>query len=243
MAIPNTLLMVYHATQRNDRVSRLLAERGFELEWVNPARGEMLPDDIDGYFAAVVYGGAHSVNDAREDVVREQRWIDRWIADERPYLGLCLGSQFLARSLGATVGPAADNSIEKGYTRIEPAGDSGLVNRPMYVFEWHNEGYALPEGCTPIAGGRRFPTQAYRYRPWIVGFQFHPEVVPEIAFQWYAEAGEHQLLPQAHLAERQLRDAQIFEPGLEQWTRRFLDDWIDHSMNYHNRQEKDCAHG
>jgi hypothetical protein len=62
MTSERRILCVYHATQREDRVSRMLGERDFMLDWVNPARGESLPEEFDRYLAVVVYGGEQSVN-------------------------------------------------------------------------------------------------------------------------------------------------------------------------------------
>ena len=73
----------------------------------------------------VVYGGIQSVNDAeRHAYIRaELDWIQRWIADDRPYLGLCLGGQLLARALDARVGPHYCSAVDA----------MGLVYRILYT--------------------------------------------------------------------------------------------------------------
>jgi GMP synthase (glutamine-hydrolysing) len=223
-----TILCVYHATQRDDRVSRLLRRRGIALEWVNPARGEALPEDFDEYLAVVVYGGEQSVNDDDEAMSRERRWIERWVARERPYLGLCLGGQLLAGALGGAVRRHRDGLLESGYTLVRPeAGYGWLLPSPMYLFQWHNEGFEIPAGCTRLAVGSRFENQAFCYRPHMVGLQFHPEVTPQIMYQWFCEGGHMLTDPGAQTAEAQLRDARVFEPAIEAWTGRFLDRWLD----------------
>ncbi|KAA3634159.1 MAG: glutamine amidotransferase [Proteobacteria bacterium] len=225
------ILCVYHATQREDRVSRLLAARGFELEWVNPARGEILPEDLERYLGVVVYGGEQSVNDETEAMAAEQRWIARWVAEDRPYLGLCLGAQLLARALGADVRRHRDRLLESGYTRIHPEpGPDPLFNAPMYVFQWHNEGFDVPRGCERLARGARFDNQAFRRAAHIVGLQFHPEVTSAIMIQWFREGGHMLTDPGAQNAEAQLRDARVFEPVIESWTGAFLDRWVASSI-------------
>ncbi|MFT5114575.1 MAG: GMP synthase (glutamine-hydrolyzing) [Parasphingorhabdus sp.] len=236
------ILLIYHGSQRADRVSRMLIAQGYRLRWVNPVIGEKLPDSLDDLFAVVVYGGAHSVNDKSADVISEQAWISRWIAAERPYLGLCLGSQFLARALGTEVQHAPDVVLENGYTRIDPVEETAYLSHPLYVFEWHNEGYELPKDCTLFAKGLRFPTQGYYYKPWIVGLQFHPEVVPEVAIDWFEEAGYQQNLYGAHSVERQFRDAQVFEKSMEKWTGNLLEEWLKAAHQNSNQLSKGAMH-
>lgn len=231
MSRGHRILCVYHATQRDDRVSRMLSRRGFELDWVNPVRGEALPDDGGRYLGAVVYGGEQSVNDDTDQMREERRWIGRWLADERPCLGLCLGAQLIARALGAQVSRHPRGLLENGYTRVQPEAGAGVpFVAPMYVFQWHNEGFDIPPGCERLARGARFENQAFRYAPHIVGLQFHPEVTPAIMYQWFREGGHMLTDPGALNAEAQLRDARVFEPVIEAWTDSFLEQWISVSL-------------
>lgn len=225
------ILCVYHATQRADRVSRMLCERGYRLEWINPVRGETLPENLDDYLAVVVYGGEQSVNDDSPQMRAEQGWINRWVAGRRPYLGLCLGAQLLARALGATVSRHRLGLLESGYNLIRPEGGGNkLFAAPMYVFQWHNEGFDVPAGAERLARGARFVNQAFSQAPHIIGLQFHPEVTPAIMYQWFCEGGHMLTDAGAQDAETQLRDARVFEPAIESWTGRLLDHWLDRSL-------------
>ncbi len=227
MSAPRSVLCLHHATRRADRVSRLLAEFGLDLTWVNPVRGEPLPD-VERFDALVVYGGEHSVNDDCAQVRAEQRFVERWLDTGRPYLGLCLGAQFLARAVGARVARPAHGLLESGFVRIVPEPvDEPLFERPCHVFQWHNEGFEVPPGCQLLATGKRFPNQAFRLGKHAVGLQFHPEVTPAIMLQWFREGGHMLTDPGARSAESQLRDAAVFSPGTERWTRDFLARWLD----------------
>lgn len=234
MTAKQRILCVYHATQREDRVSRMLAARGFALDWVNPARGETLPEDFDYYLAAVVYGGEQSVNDDTPAMQTERAWIGRWVDRAKPYLGLCLGGQLLAVALGAQVRRHDRNLLESGYARVYPTGNGArILDAPMYVFQWHNEGFDIPTGCTRLARGTRFVNQAFCREPHTIGLQFHPEVTANIMVQWFREGGHMLTSAGAHTAETQLRDARIFEPLVEHWTERFLDRWVAHALAAH----------
>ena len=121
-----TVLLIDHPVgQRDDRASQRLAERGFELRWCCPGKGEALPDAHADFAAVLVYGGAESVNDVDEKPYLrvEIDWIERWLATGRPYFGICLGGQLLARALGAPVGrhPEGLQSMLGDFFRIRVA--------------------------------------------------------------------------------------------------------------------------
>ena len=54
---------------------------------------------------AVIFGGPMSANDADDYVRREIDWIEVPLREQRPFLGICLGAQMLAKHLGARVAP------------------------------------------------------------------------------------------------------------------------------------------
>lgn len=220
------ILHIHHGDPREDRVSQILKDIGFSSQWVNPVLGETLPEDFDAYAGVVVYGGVHSVNDQDEHVGIEEAWIRRWIAADKPYLGLCLGAQFLAKALDARIKRHDQNKIETGYNAIHPVnGGKQVFGESMYVYQWHNEGFELPEGCELLATGNRFQNQAFRYRPHIVGFQFHPEVCVNLMMEWFGAGGHALIHPYAQPPESHLRDARLFDQRIEEWIRNFLNDW------------------
>ena len=102
------LLVVHDDGPKDDRASGFLAEAGHALEWTCPADGEALPPAADGFDAAIVYGGVQSANshDENDYIRHELDWIGEWVAREKPYLGLCLGAQLLAHSLGGKSKPS-----------------------------------------------------------------------------------------------------------------------------------------
>ena len=94
----------------------------------------------------------------------------------------------LARALGARVFNYEDKRSEIGYYPIEPtpAADRLCPARfPRSVYQWHSDGFDLPEGAELLAaGGADFPNQAYRYGRHAVGLQFHPEVTYHMMCRW-----------------------------------------------------------
>jgi GMP synthase (glutamine-hydrolysing) len=224
-----TILMVAHSEWRERRLAPLLSARGYRLEWRCPAKGSHLPDDIDTYTGAVVFGGVHSANDAESvDFIRHEiDWIGRFVDAGKHYLGICLGGQLLARALGARVAPHPEGRVEIGYYPIVPTeAGRDLFPERLHVYQWHREGFELPRGAELLARGEAFPHQAYRYGDHAFGLQFHPEVTGEDARSWMDEVPDHAKRPGAQSVAEHAAGIARYDPGLHDWLAGFLDRWL-----------------
>jgi len=138
--------------------------------------------DSDGL---VVMGGPMGVNDidARPHLSREIDLIEQALRDERPVLGVCLGSQLLAHVLGAEVRPGPQKEIGWGEVTLADASDDPLfhgVDDPFTAFHWHGDVFDLPESAEALARTEQTALQAFRYGNAAYGLLFHLEVTPEI---------------------------------------------------------------
>lgn len=227
-AKPTVLLIDHPIGKRDDRASRRLAERGYALDWRCPGRGDPLPPAAEAeHCAAIVYGGPESANDDTPYLRLEMDWIEAWVGRGRPFLGICLGAQLLARILGARVRRHCDGLHEIGYVPIAPtAASDGFLSGEMHVYHWHKEGFELPHGAELLAVGPTFPNQAYRYGERAYGIQFHPEVCDKVMARWCAEAPHMLEAPGAHPAERQATEAERFDAPMARWLDGFFDLWL-----------------
>lgn len=151
--------------------------------------------------AAIVFGGAmHPDEESQHSWLRpELRWLLAQLELGTPLLGVCLGSQLIARAAGANVFRAAEPEV--GWYEVErtDAGAADLVARSLperfEAFQWHHYTHDLPAGAVELA---RSPvcTQAFRVgNAW--GVQFHPEVRAAQVETWLAEEPQDVDDPQA----------------------------------------------
>lgn len=226
--LPRLLLVMQARDASAGRCALQLRARGYKLEFYYPQSGERLPDRMDDYAGVMVFGGPMSANDDRRlPGIRVQLdWIPTVLQSGRPFLGICLGAQLLARALGATVKPHTDGLAEIGYFPIQPMVGQTLFNAPLQVYHWHREGFDLPAGAELLAIGERFPHQAYRYQANAFGVQFHPEVHRSILETWLIEGADELTAPGAQSAAEQRTLHIDHDAALDRWCDRFLDEWL-----------------
>lgn len=228
-ATPRLLMVMQAADADAGRCRDQLLERDYQLEYCYPQAGQPLPTDLERYAGAMVFGGPMSANDDRTlpGIRAQLDWIPRMLASGRPFLGICLGAQLLARALGATVKPHPAGLAEIGYFAIQPTpmGQS-LFTAPLYVYHWHCEGFELPAGADLLASSERFPQQAYRYGSQAFGVQFHPEVNQRILETWLVKGADHLNFPGAQSAAEQRKGHAQHDAALDRWTDEFLEGWL-----------------
>ncbi len=154
-----------------------LTDRGVSLErYLVPKDG--LPKDAGDLL--IVMGGPMSVNDPDEWIAEETNFIRSTLVASKPVIGVCLGSQFMAKALGSTIRPG--KALEIGMTPVtltsEDKQDPVFKTLPdsFDVFEWHGEVFDLPKDCVPLAGSAIAPLQAFRYGDRAYGLLFHLEI-------------------------------------------------------------------
>ncbi len=177
--------------------------------------GEELPD-WRAYGAVVVMGGAMGAGEEAQHpwLVPEKRLIAAAVAAGLPYLGVCLGAQLLAASLGARVSVARQAELGVLSVQLTPAAaeDPVFAGLPaaFETLQWHRETYELPAGAVQLARSQDCEQQAFALGR-AYGVQFHLEVdarmmgawidVPEYAAELRELAGDD--APAAMLAEVQ----------------------------------------
>lgn len=196
------ILVLQHATlEHPGKFREFLTEDGHECTTIHLDQGQSLPETIDGFDGLWVLGGPMDV--WQED---EYRWLkaekefirDAVVEKGTPYLGLCLGHQLLAESLGGTVGPATTPEIGVMDIQLTEEGATSVFLDGMpEVFpslQWHSaEVKTLPSDCRILATSPDCAVQAIAWQKRAYSVQFHIEVESDTVKNWnsipeYADA-------------------------------------------------------
>ena len=147
-----------------------------------------LPSDPAEAAGLIFMGGPMSVNDGLPYLERETAILREALERGQPVLGVCLGSQLLARAAGARVYPNPRREIGWYDICLTVAGLAdpllGQLDARQPVFHWHGETFDLPRGAEWLACSEACPHQAFRLGSNAYGLQFHLEVTPEMIEDW-----------------------------------------------------------
>ena len=145
----------------------------------------------DSFDWLVVMGGPMSIHDESDFqwLADEKAFIQQSINDGKTVIGVCLGAQLIADSLGAKVAPSGIKEV--GWLPIQLTEQglahpllAGLPRNEFTVFHWHGDGFECPKGATPIATSHTWANQGFIYQTpkhkalgtWVLGWQCHFEV-------------------------------------------------------------------
>jgi GMP synthase-like glutamine amidotransferase len=167
-----------------------LKEAGAELEWFRAWDGERLPQDPTAHDALVVLGGEQNArdDDTHSYLPELAQLMRRFEEADKAVLGICLGSQILARAYEAEnlIGAAR----EFGWTTVgvteEGKADPLLsgVGDDFTIFEWHSDTFTLPAEAVRLATNSAVANQAYRIGRATYGTQFHFEANADVIDGW-----------------------------------------------------------
>lgn len=167
---------------RRAHVGHFVVEAWRDPEW--PAA-----QDLGGL---VVLGGTMNVDqvDAYPFLGRSRALMSDAIERGTPVMGVCLGSQMMARVLGADVSRAEPRNAF--FSPVEVADDPVLApfaNTP--VLQFHEDTFSLPPGAVPLARSARSGLlQAFGFGAAAYAVQFHFEVDHTILSAWCRNVGD-----------------------------------------------------
>lgn len=161
------------------------------VDYVELEKGDRFPD-LEDYAALWVMGGPMNVKDESDyPWLAEEKALIRKAVQELnlPFMGVCLGAQLLADTLGGEVGAMPVPEVGLLPVHLTEVGQhnpltTGL-SETFKVLQWHGqEVKRLPLGAKLLASSVHCPVQAYAIGSRAFGLQFHSEVTSITVEDW-----------------------------------------------------------
>ncbi len=175
-------------------IADMLEGRGVPFVVIHGYDDEVLPHTPAGYSAVISMGGPMSANDDLPYLQKEKVFLAQAVERGLPVMGICLGAQILAASVGGKVYPGTGAEVGWGEVSLtdEGRGDElfAAVQNPLPVLHWHGETFDLPAESVLLASSDSYINQAFRLGTNAYGLQFHLEITDEMVQEWVEEDGE-----------------------------------------------------
>ncbi|MFA5118536.1 MAG: type 1 glutamine amidotransferase [Candidatus Omnitrophota bacterium] len=171
-------------------IGSFLTDTARSFSVIDLSKGEVLPVNLSAIEAVISLGGPMNVyEDNKFPFLKgEDAFIKEILKKGIPFLGICLGSQLLAKAAEAKVGNSPQKEIGFSEVRFTEAGrrDALFKDLPfdLKVFQWHEDMFEIPKGGVLLASSEKCPHQAFRVGKNAYGLQFHIEVTPAIVDSW-----------------------------------------------------------
>lgn len=164
--------------------------QGYVTKTIDLGAGDHLPDSLDGMEAVIILGGPMNVyeEDKYPFLKKEDIFIKEALARGIPLMGICLGSQLLAKAAGAAVGKSPQKEV--GFFPIQLTQEGRRdplfrgLNKELEIFQWHEDMFQIPAGAQWLAASSACPHQALKVGPNAYGLQFHIEITDRSIREW-----------------------------------------------------------
>ena len=165
-------------------------QKGFQSRIIALYDGEKLPAVLDNVEAVIAMGGPMNVYEETKYpfLADENIFIKKALSLDVPFLGVCLGSQLLAKAGGAEVTKSPVKEV--GWFQVQMTNEGKMdplfagLGSELDVYHWHEDMFGIPPGGKLLATSPGCPHQAFRIGKNAYGLQFHVEVTDCIIGDW-----------------------------------------------------------
>lgn len=231
MVMPEALAFRHVAFEDLGLLEPILERRGLAVRYVDVPVTDL--DDRDALAPAllVVLGGPIGVCQTAEYpfLTREIRLIEQRLAARLPTLGICLGSQLMAKALGAKVYPSGVKEIGWAPVTLTAEGKaSGLTHlADVPVLHWHGDTFDLPQGAVRLASTQACANQAFAHGSHALALQFHAEAAGRALEAWFVgHTGEIAATPGLSVGKLRAETARC-TPALVRHATAAFGEWLD----------------
>ena len=175
-------------------IKDLMLSDGFDLTTIELDVGEKIPNNINQFDGMFCMGGPMDtwMTDKYPWIVDEKNKIKEFIIDlEKPFLGFCLGCQFLGEVVGGKVVKSTPPEI--GILDIDMAEEKkedhlfATFPNTIKALQWHSYevvGLENNHDITLLASSSTTKYQIFKYKNNAYGIQFHIEIKSNTVSDW-----------------------------------------------------------
>jgi GMP synthase (glutamine-hydrolysing) len=211
-------------------LSAILDQAGWTVSYCDASVNDLAHRSLANADLLIVLGGPIGVydSDAYPFLNDETRLLERRLAQDRPTLGICLGSQLMARALGARVYPGPVKEIGWGPVKLNSDGEASCLAAlgPGFpVLHWHGDTFDLPDNASGLASTPNYENQAFAYGKCALALQFHLEADPSWLEEWYVGHAVELAAANVSVPALRLATAQVAQ-GLRQQAETVFGRWL-----------------
>lgn len=234
-----SLIAIRHVDFENLGSWENILSKFFKIKYINVTDVDLSMLKNENIDLLVVLGGPIGVYQDEEYpfIKSEITLLKDRLKKDLPTLGICLGSQLIARALGAKVYP--NHSKEIGWhplTLTKEGQDSciqHLSSELTSMFHWHGDTFDLPSEANLLASTALCKNQIFSFGRNALAFQCHPEVTAQHLEKWWI--GHAAELSYNNLSVCDLRDQSAkLSPQLQKQSLECLQAWIVNNKFFHH---------
>jgi len=227
-----SLIAVRHVDFENLGSWEDVLTKDYKIKYVNVIENDFSTLKNESIDLLVILGGPIGVYQDNEYpfIKTEIALLEDRLKRDLPTLGLCLGSQLMARALGARVYPNHSKEIGWNPLTLTKEGKNSCIqhldSKHTSMFHWHGDTFDLPPGADLLASTAICNNQIFSFGRNALAFQCHPEVTAQHLEKWWI--GHAAELSYNSLSVCQLRDQSIkLAPQLQKQSLHCLRAWIE----------------
>ncbi len=159
-------------------IAKWSEQRGHQMYTYHPyAFAGKLPR-IEQTDLLVLLGGPMGPYDHDKWLEQERILISEAMRKKIPILGVCLGAQQIAVTLGANVKAAPAKEVGFAPVSLKSKEITGLP-ASLVPLHWHQDMFELPDGAQLLYTGKILTNQSFVIPEQAIGLQFHLEPLPD----------------------------------------------------------------
>ncbi len=174
-------------------IEPILREKGYSITYHDAYKEEvsLIPGSHLFFDFFLFLGGSKSVYDNKENLFFKPyiQLIENILdSSNKKILGICLGSQLLAKVLGSEVSKG-EKGGEFGFGKVTIQEENhpifkGIESREISTFHFHNDIFTLPKYAKILLKSEKYENQMFSYKDIAFGILPHFEVTTAMIHTW-----------------------------------------------------------